>query len=208
MRLCIEQQPPPHVKQTCVWCQKQCISGHRRRDPFGSTYCDVCGHQVQYKIRKAFKQTPELAFYAASIPGFLRYCKPSLIGLGYIYDGDSFQYQPPPVEFPKHKPRPRQFPVECFRCGKKIPIKASSSRRGINVNVVYCAACGLATRRAAARIQQSDARLREMYKLVPSVRLFLRPDILSWLTSSVDPMSFFDIRDSEHSETSHSPPCF
>ena len=179
--LCIEQRSPPSAMIQCFHCHADCPSGKRRRDPYGTWYCDPCGWKIQKAVRDAVQNHPELAYFVVAIPGFLRYCRPDTIGLGILYDGVIFRYQPPPPAFPKHKPRPAGFPSDCFCCGKRIPCGASSSRRGVNPSTVYCAPCGLAMRRAAARIQRADALLVQMYRSVPNVRRFLREDVLRWL---------------------------
>ena len=54
------------------------------------------------------------------------------------------------------------------------------------MNAIYCAPCGLAMRRAAARINQADDLLLNTYRDKPdTVTHFLRDDILSWLSGTV-----------------------
>ena len=179
--LCIEQRPPPSATIQCFHCHADCPPGKRRRDPYGTWYCNRCGWKIQTLVRDAVQNNPGLAYFVVAIPGFLRYCRPDTIGLGRFYDGVDFQYQPPPPAFPKHKPRPPGVPSDCFGCRKTIPYGASNSRRGVDPNAIYCAPCGLAMRRAAARITRADALLVKMYRLVPNVGRFLRHDVLTWL---------------------------
>ena len=183
MSLCIEQCPPASITLSCGACGADCPSGRRRRDPFGRWYCDSCGSKIQKAVRDAIDATPLLAYFVVTIPGFMRYYRPEPIGLGRQYDGVAFHYQPPPRSFPKHTPRPLGFPSpNCSSCGLAIPKRASSSRRGIHPHAVYCAPCGLAMRRAAARITRADDLLVNTYRVMPEiVRRFLRDDILTWL---------------------------
>ena len=187
MLLCIEQCPPASIIQRCGACGSEALSGRRRRDPFGRWYCSPCGSKIQKAVRDAVNDTPLLTYFVVTIPGFLRYCRPEIIGLDSMYEGVQFSYQPPPRSFPKHTPRPLGFPSpHCSLCDRPIPKRASSSRRGIHPHAIYCAACGLAMRRAAARITRADDLLLNTYRLMPdTVSRFLRDDILSWLSSTV-----------------------
>ena len=139
--------------------------------------------KIQKAVRDTVSGTPLLTYFVVTIPGFLRYCRPEIIGLDSMYDGVQFSYQPPPRSFPKHTPRPLGFPSpHCSSCDRPIPKRASSSRRGIHPHAIYCAACGLAMRRAAARITRADDLLLNTYRLMPdTVSRFLRDDILRWL---------------------------
>ena len=113
---CIEKTPSHRCPQICLQCGNTCGTG-RRRDPYGSFFCSTCGKHVQDRLRKIVQQSPLLTYFVVSIPGFLRYCPPSLIGLGDVYREVQFQYKPPPETFPKHKARPIGFPSECHCCG-------------------------------------------------------------------------------------------
>ena len=184
---CIEQQQPRNAEIKCRKCSKNCIPGRRRRDPFGSYYCCKCGAHVHYCIRKKLEQDAVLAYFVVAIPGFLRYCSPSIIGLANEYAGVPFQYNPPPPSLPRHVPRPRDFPnVDCLQCGDKIPKRASSSRRGFSAHAIYCSRCGLSWRRWLKRARASDRLLKRAYRNSPCVRRFLRNDILDWLENDVD----------------------
>ena len=184
MILCIEQSPPKNEVISCTICKTVCLSGQRRKDPFGSFYCSKCGGKIQSIVRKKVEQNQTLAYFVSAIPGFLRYCPPDLIGLRSIYREIEFSYQPVPDGGIKHKARPRNFPTDCVRCNCRIPFRRSASRRGFNVNATYCATCGLNLRRAASRIRNSEMLLKKMYLRVPSVKQFLRADVLSWLETT------------------------
>jgi len=185
--LCIEQSPPASIIQRCGACGSVAPRRRRRRDPYGRWYCSPCGSKIQKAVRDAVNNAPLLTYFVVTIPGFLRYCRPECIGLGNLYDGVEFNYNPPPRSFPKHKPRPLGFPSpNCSSCNRPIPKRASSSRRGIHPHAIYCAPCGLAMRRAAARINQADDLLLNTYRDMPdTVSRFLRDDILSWLNGAV-----------------------
>ena len=45
--LCIEQSPHKNEVTSCTICKIVCLSGQRRRDPFGSNYCSKCGCKIQ-----------------------------------------------------------------------------------------------------------------------------------------------------------------
>ena len=184
---CIEQRATKHAQIKCRKCNKICLPGRRRRDPYGSYYCCKCGAHVHYCIRKKLDQDAVLAYFVVAIPGFLRYVSPSLVGLGDLYIGVPFFYNPPPTSLPRHAPRPRDFPsVVCLQCGAQIPKRTSSSRRGFSPHAIYCTVCGLSMRRWIARARRADRLLKQTYRDTPCVRRFLRNDILAWLENDVD----------------------
>ena len=183
---CIESRPPKRSPVHCFTCGAVCLPGKRRRDPYGNYYCQRHGCGVQRRIRRALDRDPELSYFAAKIPGFLRFVHPDVIGLGDEYKGVEFRYRSPPVAFPMHKSRPAGIAANCFRCGKSIPCGTSESRRGIDVHTVYCAVCGLAVRRVASRIVNSNRKLIAVYHKEPDVVKFLRNDIHAWLSRLTD----------------------
>ena len=72
--LCIDQRSPPSAMIQCFHCHADCPSGKRRRDPYGTWYCDPCGWKIQKAVRDAVQNHPELAYFVVAIPGFLLLC--------------------------------------------------------------------------------------------------------------------------------------
>lgn len=180
--VCIEPMPPKGASIFCHQCSRPCGVGRRRRDPFGSFYCALCGPGIQAKVRRAIRADPELEQCCGTVRGFCRYVPPALIGLGHLYTGVDFQYVPA-KPLPKHDRCDRGTKRRCFGCSKQVETGASKSRRGFRAGVSYCAVCGWRMRRAMSRTMQADRRVRALYTLFPQTGRFLRPDIVAWLST-------------------------